>query len=104
MANATLPKFQTTDQSLSLLQASWAALINPLLNRPQLNSIILPSVSLTTGSNTIAHRLGRVLQGWSVTRQRSAATIYDNQDANSTPDLTLILVSSANVVVNIECF
>jgi hypothetical protein len=85
-------------------QDRWASIIGPLLDNPSLNSIILKNVSLATGSNVVNHKLGRNLQGWKPTRIRSAATIYDQQDTNQTPNLTLILVSSAPVVVDLEVF
>ena len=71
--------YQSTDQSLQLLQTNWSAKLNPLLAAPANNSIILKNVSLTTGSNTINTTLGRALQGWTVVRQRASASIYDNQ-------------------------
>lgn len=103
-----LPRFQAmyqpVAQDFNLLQTTWSALLDPLLKKPQNSSNILESVPLVIGSNTVNHKLGRKLQGWSLTRQRAAASIYDTQDSNPTPDLTLVLVSSAVVTVNIEVF
>lgn len=78
--------------------------MNPVLALPQTNSSILSNVQLKVGSNVINHGLGRTLQGWSLVRQRAAASIYDNQDNNQTPALTLVLVSSAAVSVDLEVF
>lgn len=86
------------------MQTLWASQIDPIITRPQLNSNILKNVPLVTGSNTINHLLGRKLQGWKLTRIRSAASVYDDQDSNQSPALTLILVSDANVVVDLEVF
>jgi len=96
--------FTTADRILSQLQTSWASDINPIITKAQNQSIILPSVPLVIGPNVINHRLGKKLQGWSLTRQRAAANIYDNQDANQSPALTLVLISDANVSVDIEVF
>lgn len=87
-----------------IAQDRWAAQIDPVLALPQNSSLILKNVALTTGANTINHKLGRKLQGWSIIRIRSAATIYDTQDSNQSPDLTLTLNASANVNVDIEVF
>lgn len=87
-----------------LLQSKWASILNPLIATPANNSSILSAVKLTTGSNTINHKLGKNLTGWSVIRQRSAASIYDNQDSNQMPNLTLVLVSDADVSVDLEVF
>jgi len=102
---ATLPQFKTDIRELGQMQTTWATQLNPLIKNPANNSSILQSVSLSAGSNTINHKLGRKLQGWALVRQRGvAASVYDNQDSNQYPDLTLILVSSAPVVVDILVF
>jgi hypothetical protein len=99
-----LPQFQTDLQELSLLQNKWAAQLNPLLSSPVINGQFLTSVVLSTGSNVINHKLGRPLQGWVVVRQRALASLYDTQDTNPTPAITLRLVSSANVTVDLLVF
>jgi hypothetical protein len=86
------------------LQTKWAAVLEPLLSTPMLSGSILKRVSLSTGSNTVNHGLARELQGWFIVRQRASATIYDTQDSNALNDRTLVLVSSANVVVDIFVF
>ena len=99
-----LPIFQSDNATLTLLQTKWASEINPLLAKPQNQGLIIPGVVLAIGSNLINHRLGRKLQGWSIVRKRAAAEIYDTQDTNVTPDLTLRLVSDAVVTVDILCY
>lgn len=99
-----LPIYKSDDQSLTLLQTAWATQLNPVLALPQSSGVILKNVSLAIGDNTINHRLGRNLQGWQLIRVRAAATIYDKQDANQLKDLTLVLNSSAVVVVDLFVF
>ncbi len=83
---------------------TWATIIEPFLNNPPNNSLILPNISLTAGSNVINHRLGRKLSGWKTTRVRANVTLYDTQDDNQTPQLTLVLVASAPAVIDVEVF
>ena len=98
---ADLPKQQTLDQ----LQTKWPAILNPIIKNPSNNASILQNVSLIGGTNVINHKLGAKLQGWSVIRMRGvAASIYDLQDANQTPQLTLVLVSSTPVIVDLSVF
>jgi len=99
-----LPIYKSDDQSLTLLQTAWATQLNPVLALPQNSGVILKNVRLAIGDNTINHRLGRNLQGWQLIRVRAAATIYDKQDANQLKDLTLVLNSSAVVVVDLFVF
>lgn len=82
----------------------WSAILNPIVKNPVNSSSILKNVSLTTGTNVINHKLGQPLQGWSIVRQRAAGTVYDNQDSNQTPQLTLVLVSSAPMVIDLAVF
>ena len=91
-------------QPLELMQTTWAQQLNPIIANPVLQNNILKNISLSAGDNVINHKLGRKLQGWRFTRVRAAATTYDKQDSNKTPELTLVLNSSADVVVDIEVF
>jgi hypothetical protein len=99
-----LPQFQSKDRDFTLMQNSWAAQIQPVLDFPINSGIILKSVSLTAGTNTINHMLDRTLQGWFVVRQRDLASIYDAQDSNKIPNKTLVLVSTANVTIDLIVF
>lgn len=89
-----------------MMQNSWAADINPVINNPPNKSNVLKNVSLLSASNpnVINHLLGRVLQGWKIVRQRAQSQIWDTQDSNQTPNLTLNLKCSADVTVDIEVF
>lgn len=101
MAFSILPQQLPYSQMLT----KWASILNPLLKNPALDSLILENVTLVTGSNVINHKLGRPLQGFKVTRMRSNfAEIYDTQDSNQMPQLTLNLNASAGVVIDLEVF
>lgn len=99
-----LPIFNSDDQSLSLMQTAWASQLNPVLAAPFLQGILLKNVTLVAGDNTVNHKLGRKLQGWVLSRVRAAATIYDKQDSNQMPALTLVLNTDADVVVDLYVF
>lgn len=101
---ANLPQFQNDDKDLQLLQNKWAGILNPVIANPLNNASVLKNVQLTTGSNVINTLLSRPLQGWFIVRQRGPAAIYDTQDTNQTPKLTLTLVSDASVSVDIAVY
>lgn len=86
------------------MQTQWAQQLNPIIANPLVNGIILQSITLKAGSNTINHLLGQKLQGWYLIRKRASAEIYDTQDNNPTPQLTLLLTSDSPVVVDIAVF
>ena len=99
-----LPFFQTKDQDLSLMQSRWKGILDPVLSNPSIQSIILERVSLGVGETSIDHKLGRKPIGWRVIRLRAPAFIFDVQDFNQRPDLTLDLNSDAVTVVDLEIF
>lgn len=99
-----LPIYQTDNNDLSLMQTNWASQLNPLLRNPISNGLLLSEVVLASGDNTINHKLGRKLQGWIVVRKRAAADIYDKQDSNLMPQLTLVLNASGAVTVDLYVF
>ncbi len=86
------------------MQQQWASIIDPILSNPTNNSSVLKNISLVLGANVVPHKLGQPLQGWIITRQRALASVYDTQDTNQMPDLTLNLVASAPVVVDLMVF
>lgn len=101
----TLPIYLTDDKNLCLMQTKWASQIDPVLAQPWNSGILLKNVTLLTGNNTINHLLQRKLIGWVPVRFRGSwAQIYDNQDTNSSPQLTLKLNASANVVIDLWVF
>lgn len=89
---------------IMLLQTNWIREINPVLINVSNNARIIQNVALIIGDNTINHKLGKKLTGWRLIRVRAAATIYDKQDSNSYPALTLVLNSGAVVTVDLEVF
>lgn len=100
-----LTQFQNDDMTFQQMQNSWAAILNPALAKEILNGNLVRNQVLVMGANVINHGLGRKLQGWMVTRLRdSFVQIYDTQDSNSMPNLTLNLNASAPVVVDVWCF
>jgi len=107
MAGNTLPKFPVTntqDADLSKVQRDLVRTLNPVFSTPILGGNLLTNQSLVTGLNTINHGLGRNLNGWIPVRIRAAATFFDSQESNKTPQLTLDLNSSANCVADIYVF
>lgn len=89
---------------LDLMQTQWASQLNPVIDNPLSKPIVLKNVLLSTGTNTINHKLGQKLQGWFATRVRSSVTLYDQQDNNQTPNLTLVLIASAPASIDLAVF
>lgn len=101
---AAIAKVQTNDRNINQLQQNIITSINPLIKNPLNSGQILQNVKLAIGMNVIPTGLNRKLQGWFVVRLRALSDIYDQQDNNSNPGVTLLLNSSAQVVVDLYVF
>lgn len=95
-----LPQQLPVDQ----LQSKWAAVLNPVIACPLINGLLLENVALEIGANVVNHRLGRKLTGWIIVRQNAAANIYDMQEFNQMPQLTLNLTTDADTTVSMWVF
>jgi hypothetical protein len=101
---AQLKTLNVQDEVQNRVQDNTKKAIDQINANVLTSGTILSKVSLKVGSNTVNHKLGKVLTGWFIVRQRSSATIYDTQDSNKTPAQTLLLTSSAAVTVDIYVF
>jgi len=104
MVTSKLPIIITKIQELILMQNRWSAILNVMLGNPSLQCSILNNVALVDGTTVVNHLLGRNLQGWRIIGNNAGAVIYDKQASNQTPQLTLVLVSSAACTVQLEVF
>lgn len=104
MSRANIPLVQSPDRLLNQVQQNFRQALNPVLSNDLVFGRVLSSVALASGSNTVQHGLGRPLTGWFIVRIRASATVYDTQDANSTPSDTLLLTASAPATVDIYVY
>ena len=108
MAIEQFERLQADDQVLNRVQDNIARVLDEYTSnarRPGNNYEILEDVTITTGSTQdIAHKLGRTVRGFRITKINAAATVH--WDTASTADLAkfIPLVSSATVIVNLELF
>lgn len=79
----------------------WATIINPIIQLPPNQGILLENIALISGNTVINHKLGVTPQGFIITDQNAAAQIYRSADFNK---LTLTLNSNAPVTVSIWVF
>lgn len=90
--------------TLDQMQTKWASQLNPVISCPLVQGRLIQGQKLINGVTVVNHGLGRDLIGWFLVGINAAATIYDNQASNSTPDLTLSLTSNAAVTCSLWVF
>jgi hypothetical protein len=96
-----LPLFNFSDRNQQMMQSQWASQINPVLANPLTSPRILKNIALTTGVNVINTGLQAMQQGWIISDQSAAASIYRSAAFN---DLTLTLTSSAPCTINLVVY
>jgi hypothetical protein len=87
-----------------LAQTKWAGTLNPVIANVLLQGRLLEDLSVSTGTNAIAHGLGRNLVGYFVVRNNAAVTFYDAQASQQRPDLFLSLVASGAATISLYVF
>lgn len=94
---------QTTE--INIIQDNVENAFSYLLKDPFTSATLLKNVKLVAGQdNIINHLLGRNLIGWILVRKRGPGDIWDKQDENTIPNLTLILNTSQDVVVDLRVY
>lgn len=98
-------KVDIEDQIIARFQDNVAAAISTLPETEIIQGRIVKNVELLAASTVkVSHKLGRVLIGWTIVRQRASSIVWDLQDANKNPNLTLDLKCSADCTVDIWVF
>ena len=85
----------------NLANPIWAASLNPLLANPLNNLQIIKGIKLIDGNTTVAHGLGRVMQGWLQLDIDAPATYYRSAPFNSK---NITFTSNAVATISIGVF
>lgn len=99
-----IARVQSKNTELNQVQDNIQRALAPLLGNQVLLGVLLAGIVLKAGVNSVNHTLGRKLTGWTIVRQRAEAQLWDTQDSNPTPNLTLSLNSTAAVTVDLYVF
>lgn len=92
-----------TPKNINALQDNIAAALSQLLGKDTLDSSVVKGVALKAGViNKVPHLLGRLLNGYIVTRSHGGAPlVWDVQDENPSPHLLLYLKSATDITVDL---
>lgn len=101
-AKTTTP--QAIVRVVNALVTNLQQIFTSLLQRVQLDTVLMQGVVLKSGFNAVPHTLGRTLTGWSLVGINAAATIYDTQAVNPSPGAFLYLMASAPCTVSLLVF
>lgn len=94
--------FQTSDQTMMLLQKQWSSELRPLLANPLTQGMQLNNITLVANTPlTFPHYLGRQMQGWWPTDNTAFCEIKRTLPLNSQ---TLTLEANANTTISLWVF
>ncbi len=91
-----LKRIYSTDYKLDQVQQNIIDFINQFRDVPLLDGIAIKNIELD-GSVQVVHKLGRVPQGYIVTKKNGNASVW-NGEIN---ERTLDLLASGNIVIDI---
>ena len=105
MALKRFKKLQTKDEQSRKLQNNIEAVVNPIVNSPIIDGVLIKDICLTPlKANYIKHSLGRIPLGYIVIRKREDSRIWDIQDFNPNPSRTFAITCSHDVQIDIWLF
>jgi len=102
---ARFKKILTKDNDLNQVQKNVEQAINPIINSPIVDGVLIKDACLDPTTVTLVqHKLGRKPLGWIVVRKPADARIWDVQNSNQNPTTTLALVASHAITVDLWIF
>lgn len=105
MALPVFKRVKSQDRIVNQIQDNVEQVLSPLLRALISDGRLIENILIETGTpKSINHGLGRKLRGWMVTSKNSNADIWDSQSTNKLSSKTLILNSSANVIISLWVF
>jgi hypothetical protein len=100
-----LRKISTQDAETNRFQDNVSQAIQPLLNFPISDGVLVQGISLNSSTFTqVSHKLGRPYRGWLVVRKSANAQIWENFQETNLLDRFLPLRASASVIVDLWIF
>ena len=104
MSRVNFTQLWSDNQEITRLQTHIKTVLNPLLELPISDGVMIENLDIGTGDTVVNHKLGRNCEGFLVVRLKSNATIYESSTVNATPENTIILKASGAATANIYFF
>ena len=104
MSRVNFTQIWSPNEEVTRLQSHIKTTLNPLLELPISDGVLLTDLSIATSDTVIDHKLGRQYEGFIITRLKSNSVIFESSSTNDTPDRTIILEASATATADIYFF
>ncbi len=104
MALSTFQKINIDDFPTAQLQGNVEKALNPVLNKPFMDHTIIENVTVLSASDTVVnHGLGRLVKVIPF-NLNADSTVWQKQSSNPTPEVSVLLRASADVVCDLLLF
>jgi hypothetical protein len=104
MSRVNFTQIWSPNEEVTRLQTHIKTTINPLLELPISDGVLLKDLSIATSDTLIDHRLGRQYEGFIVTRLKTNSVVFESPTTNSEQDRIIILKASATATADIYFF
>ena len=104
MSRVNFTTLYTDNAEVNRLQSHIKTTLNPLLQLPISDGVMLTDQDIGTTDTEINHGLGREYEGFIITRLNANSVIYESATVNNDKNLYILLKGSATATADIYVF
>ena len=104
MSRVNFTQIWSPNEEVTRLQSHIKTTLNPLLELPIQDGILIKGLSIETTDTRVNHGLGREYEGFIITRLQSNAVIYESSTTNDDKNLFILLKGSGAATADIYFF
>ena len=104
MSRVNFTQIWSPNEEVTRLQTHIKTTLNPLLELPISDGVMLKDQTIETTDTEINHGLGREYEGFIITRLKTNATIYESATDNPSKSLYILLKASGAATADIYIF
>jgi hypothetical protein len=104
MSRVNFTQIWSPNEEVTRLQSHIKTALNPLLELPISDGILIKDLSIETTDTRVNHGLGREYEGFIITRLQSNAVIYESSTTNDDKNLFILLKGSGAATADIYFF
>ena len=104
MPRTNFTQIWSKEQEVTRLQSHLKTVLNPLLELPISDGVLIKDLTVNTTDTLIEHKLGRKPEGFLITGLKSNSVIYESATANDEAARLIILIASATATADIYFF
>ena len=104
MPRTNFTQIWSKEQEVTRLQSHLKTVLNPLLELPISDGVLIKDLTVNTTDTLIEHKLGRKPEGFLITGLKSNSVIYESATANDEAASLIILIASATATADIYFF